>query len=641
MKTLETLQLNGQLPSPKGVALAILEVCRREDATTTDIAKIVQTDPALSGRLILLANSAANAGRSVASVPEAILRVGLGAVRQLALGFSLVDQNLNGPCHTFDYQRFWSHSLLMALAMQRFGGLCRAGVPDELFACGLMAHIGCLGLATIYPVEYSSILDQRTGDEKQIELERKLLQTDHNEMTAALLIDWGLPKALVEPVYYHEAPAASGFSEGSRPYQLVHLFYLAKRLADLGLAPEIERSGRISELMLLGGKIGLDADDLGAMVDELVRQWREWGELLKVPASALPAFAEMAVAPKSSDATSPAALRVLLVDDDSTTLTLMKSLLGDLLGHTVYTATQGQEALALAVEVMPQVVVTDWLMPVMDGLELCRALRATEWGQTMYVIMLTGVDDEEEILKAFEVGVDDYVTKPVNVRALRARLRAAWHYVKLLESWELDRAKLKQFAAELAISNRRLEHAALTDLLTDLPNRRSGMYALAQAWQGSVRSGQPLAVMVIDIDLFKKINDKHGHAVGDVVLREVGKAIQESARKDDSICRLGGEEFLVICRNTDMGSALLAAERLRKLVGTLRIMVGDMDIQTTVSIGVACKEAEMHDADILVGAADNALYGAKNSGRNRTCVMTQDKLLCGQDKSLPAMNSPS
>jgi two-component system, cell cycle response regulator len=629
MKTLETLKLNGQLPSPKGVALAILDICRREDATTTDIARIVQTDPALSGRLILQANSAANGGRSVASVPEAILRVGLGAVRHLTLGFSLVDQNLNGPCRAFDYQRFWSHSLLMALAMKRFGGLCRAGVPDELFACGLMAHIGCLGLATIYPVEYAGIIEQRSSAENQVELERKLLQADHNELTAALLIDWGIPRALVEPVYFHETPAASGFAEGSRPYQLVHLFYLAKRLADLGLAPEVERSGRISELMLLGGKIGLDADDLGAMVDELVKQWREWGALLKVPASALPAFSEMAVAPKSSDETSPAALRVLLVDDDPTALTLMKGLLGDLLGHTVFTATQGQEALALAVEVMPQVVVTDWLMPVMDGLELCRALRATEWGQAMYIIMLTGVDDEDEILKAFEVGVDDYVTKPVNVRALRARLRAAWHYVKLLEAWDRDRIQLKQFAAELAISNRRLEHVALTDLLTNLPNRRSGMKELDQAWQASNRSGQPLAMLMIDIDHFKKVNDNHGHAVGDIVLKEVAKAIQVSARRDDSICRLGGEEFVVICRNTDLKSALQAAERLRKVISVLKIRIGVAEVRTTVSIGVAYKDSDMPDVDALVNAADKALYGAKNAGRDRTCAMAQGKLLCG------------
>ncbi|MEO8411134.1 MAG: diguanylate cyclase, partial [Propionivibrio sp.] len=352
-----------------------------------------------------------------------------------------------------------------------------------------------------------------------------------------------------------------------------------------------------------------------------------WGQLLKVPASALPAFAEMATAPVAGDETNPAALRVLLVDDDPTTLIMMSSLLGELLGHTVFTATNGEEALALAVEKMPQVVVTDWRMPVMDGLNLCRALRATDWGQSMYIIMLTGVDAEDEVLQAFELGVDDYIVKPVNVRTLRARLRAAWHYVKLLEAWENDRAQLKQFAAELAISHRRLEQVALTDMLTNLPNRRSGMEALEQAWQASIRSGTPLAALLIDIDHFKKINDQHGHAVGDVVLKEVARAMHESARKDDSICRLGGEEFLIVCRNTDLKAAFHAAERLRKMVGERVMEIDKLSVRTAISVGVACKEAEMGNADVLVKAADKALYSAKNTGRNRTCVISQDQLL--------------
>lgn len=632
MKTLEALNISGQLPSPKGVALAILEACRREDVTAAEIARIVQTDPALSGRLLRQANAAANGGRSVVSVSDAVLRVGLATVRQLALGFSLVDQYQAGPCAPFDYHGFWSHALLMALAMQRFGRLSRVAAPDELFACGLLARIGCLGLATAYPAEYACIIEKEFDAATLLERERQALQTDHNELTAALLIDWGIPKALVEPIYYHESPSASGFSEGSRPYQLVQLFHLAKRLADLGLAGEAQRAERIPELMRLGGRIGLDADDFGSLVDEVAGEWREWGAQLKVPATAFPTFADMAAAPKPGNEGREAVLRVLLVDDERSSRLLMENILGKMLGHTVYTASNGQEALALALQAMPQVVVTDWVMPTMDGVELCRALRATDWGQAMYVIMLTSVDTEEEILEAFEAGVDDYVTKPVNVRALRARLRAAAHYVKLLESWEQDRAQLKQFAAELAISNRRLEQVALTDLLTDLPNRRSGMNALAQAWQSANRSGQPLAALVIDIDHFKRINDNHGHAVGDIVLKDVAKALHAAARKDDSVCRLGGEEFLVVCRNTDLKAAFHLAERLRTTVAGLKIDVRHLDIRSTISIGVAMREADMPDPDALVNAADKALYGAKNAGRNCTCASIQGRLLPGVNR---------
>src|SRR5690242_15261094 len=154
IREIDRLKIKGRLPAPKGAALAIMEICRRDDATITEIAKVVQGDAALSDRLIRLANSGANTGRPVKAVPDAIVRLGLSAVRLLALGFSLVDQYSSGPCQAFDYQRFWSHSLLMAVACQELGSHIKGGSPDELFACGLLTRIGCLALATIYPTEY-------------------------------------------------------------------------------------------------------------------------------------------------------------------------------------------------------------------------------------------------------------------------------------------------------------------------------------------------------------------------------------------------------------------------------------------------------------------------------------------------------
>ncbi|MER2553227.1 MAG: HDOD domain-containing protein [Thauera sp.] len=631
MKKLEHIPLNGELPSPKGVALAILELCRKEDATIAEVAHIAQTDPALASRLIRQANSAAMGGaRPVASVTEAIMRLGMGTVRNLALGFSLVDQYQNGPCDGFDYQDFWSHSLLMAVAVQQFCTMASVGSSEELFACGLLAQVGRLSLATVYPGAYSRLLQNRDPSHGLVALEQEHLQTDHNELTAALLTEWGIPGALVEPIYHHENPETSGFSEGSRPHRLVNMFYLARCVADLGLAPEGEHGSRTAELLLLGGRIGLDANALGAAIDDLVHRWREWGELLRVPASALPTFAQMSAAhalrPEERGRTG--ALRVLLVDDDPTTRCIMESVLRDALGHSVICAQTGTEALALAVEAQPQIVITDWLMPGMNGLELTRALRATEWGQTIYLIMLTGLDTEEEVSEAFEAGVDDFLTKPVNVRTLRARLRAAWHYVQLLEAWERDRAQLKQFAAELAISNRRLEHAAMTDLLTGLPNRRAGMGALAKAWAAADRFQEPLAVLVLDVDHFKRVNDTHGHAVGDKVLIEVAQQILRAARKNDSVCRLGGEEFLMICQNTDLKAALLAADRLRRTIEAMKIEAGGGVVRTTVSIGVSSREPRMADTDALVNAADRALYRAKESGRNRSCIIVQGQMRC-------------
>ena len=629
-KTVEQLRLSGQLPSPKGVALAIMDICRRDDATIEAIARIVQVDPALSSRLIHLANAAATAGgRPVASVPDAIQRLGMVTVRQVAVCFSLMDQYHTGPCKAFDYDRFWSHSLLMAVAMQALGAFGRLGSPDELFACGLLARIGYLALATVHPAEYSELLEKCPDQNRLAELERAHLQADHNDFTAAILADCGIPGALAEPVYHHEAPDRSGFAEGSRPYQLVQLLHHARRVADMGLAPDHARSSIISELMLLGGKLGLDGNELGDVLDRILARWGAWGELLHVPARRLPSFASMAAAPApKSDAPKTSAIRVLLVEDEPTSRMLLEAQLISLTGPEVRSASNGEEALALALKLQPHIIVTDRVMPVMDGIALSRALRATDWGQSMYVLMLTGVDTEEEIVEAFEAGVDDYVTKPVNLRALSARMRAALHYVQLLEAWERDRAQLKQFASELAISNRKLEHLALTDLLTGLPNRRAGMATLSQAWSAATRSRQGMSVMMVDIDRFKSINDTHGHAVGDRVLADVARLLRASARNDDHVIRLGGEEFLVICQNTDLRSSLEAAERLRRKVAAASIEAGRALLHVSISIGVASRESTMPDPDSMLAAADQALYAAKQGGRDRVCLNSAGSLIC-------------
>ncbi len=628
MKVADISHLNNSdsLPSPKGVALALLEVCQQENVAINEIAKLIQTDPALSGRLIQRANTSNQGARAISSVFDAVSRVGLTAVKGLAMGFSLVDQHQGGACKEFDYQKFWSHSLLMAIAAQELSKLSRVCSPDDSFSCGLMARIGSLALATIYPTQYSELMKETEAPNKSlIELEQQFLQTDHNEVTAAMLINFGMPNILVEPVYYHETPAESSFSDGSRPYQIVHLFYMAKQIADFGLASESERNKLISGLILLGGKNSLNTESFGTLIDHVIEEWQSWGKFLKISAAQLPPFHKMmnVSAPRLENSAKASSLRVLLVEDDPSCLILVENLLSNVMGHTVYTASDGKQALSISMEILPHIVVTDWIMPVMDGVKLTQSLRATEWGKNLYIIMLTSLEDEEGIIEAFDAGVDDYVTKPINIRTFRARLRAAWHYRTLQESWERDREQLKQFAAELALINRELKHIALTDMLTDLPNRRAGMNMLAETWSISDRSGLPMAVLLIDIDHFKKVNDTYGHAIGDVVLKRVASSIQATARNSDRFCRMGGEEFLVICPSgnaTNKKSTVLFAERLRQQIKTQEIKIDEFHIQVTISIGVALKSASTKTSDHLVSAADKALYTAKNSGRDRICL---------------------
>ena len=618
MSQVEQLKISGQLPSPRGVALAVLELSRRENATLGEIARVVQTDPALSGRLIKLANTATRISRPVVSVQEAVVRQGMNTVRQLALGFSLLDQYRSGACKAFDYQAYWSHSLLMGLAMQALGERVRVAAADELFVCGLLAQVGQLALATAYPDEYNILLTERLANAALplAACERAHLETDHNELGTVMMSEWGMPKAFTTPIAHYENPDQPGYPHDSRSNSLTLMLRLSHRLADLGLAEADARPQLAQEWMMLATELDIPTEAAGGFIDEVIASWQDWGKLLKISTTALPSFAEISHGHVVTTA-NESPLRIVVADGNAFTRRKTMALLVEDSGHVVYPADNGNTALALAMEVLPHVIIAHYDLPQLDGPELCQALRATEEGRRMHILLMAEEHGEEQLTRAYEAGADGYAPSTISAKGLRTRLHAAQHLVQQQNAWEKDRAQLRQIAAELAVANRRLANAALTDLLTGLPNRRAAMDQLDQAWSAASRSGQPLAVMVIDIDHFKHINDSFGHAVGDAVLRDAAASLRASARREDSVCRIGGEEFLVICPNTDLMAALKSAERLRASLEAKRIAIGQALKTITASIGVAVREPATADIDALVSMADQALYAAKDSGRNR------------------------
>jgi diguanylate cyclase (GGDEF)-like protein len=191
--------------------------------------------------------------------------------------------------------------------------------------------------------------------------------------------------------------------------------------------------------------------------------------------------------------------------------------------------------------------------------------------------------------------------------------------VQLKEELEHERLQLQKFSAELAVSNERLHQLVITDALTELPNRRFANEHLDEKWKLAERDNVGLACMMIDIDFFKQINDKHGHKVGDDALKMVGNALRLSTRKEDVVCRFGGEEFLVICTGIEPALLNAYAERLRQSVATLEVAnASGQPIKLTVSIGAANKMSSLHTSEMLLQLADKRLYVAKERGRNRT-----------------------
>lgn len=361
--------------------------------------------------------------------------------------------------------------------------------------------------------------------------------------------------------------------------------------------------------------------------------WQEWGRLLDVPVAEPPSFANSAAAPATHPSSPPAAegtgLRVLLVDGNAASRQPLERLLVREGGHEVLTAPTCAQALALSVEAQPHVVIVDRFLGGMDGLELCRTLRAADWGRALYILVLTSVVAEGALNEILDAGADDYLLKPATARDLRLRLRAAARHALLLAEGARDRARLRQLAADLAIANHRLEHTALTDPLTELPNRRAAMELLERAWSTADREGHELAVMMIDIDRFKGINDTHGHAAGDAVLHETAQALRGAMRRGDGVCRVGGEEFLVVCPRTGLKTALPLADRLRRAVRALAIETAGKTLRTSVSIGVAEREKNPAGMEALITAADHALFAAKQAGRDCICAQARGKLHCG------------
>ena len=617
----EQLKASGNLPSPKGAALAIMRLTQREDASFADLARIVKSDPAFVGRLIKAANSVnANPGRPVVSVQDALVVLGMPAVRNLALGFSLLSQYKTGACKAFDYAGFWSGSLAAGLALQGLTQRTGAAPAEEAFSVGLLARIGELALATMYPEGYAEVLAAGDATAPLIERERRQFALDHRDLTAAMLADWGLPPVFCDPVLHHEDADVAVFPEDSRAYLLQQSLALARVVADVCLAAEGERAAMLPRLFALGRRLAIEPEALQPLCDRAVGQWQEWGTLLTVAARPLPRFEDLArgaaAEPAPAVEADAAKLRLLVVEDETSLRLAMKGVLEDA-GYEVFEAADGQEGLRLALECLPQMMVVDWLMPHMDGIALTRALRETRIGRGIYILFLSAVDGEARLIEALDAGVDDFLPKPMNPRLLTARLRAGRRIVHMRQEMEQDREEIRRVAAALAVANRRLQEMALTDALTGFPNRRYAIERIQQEWAGATRSKRPLAAMVIDLDQFKQVNDSHGHDVGDAYLRQTAAAIRGALRAHDVVCRTGGDEFLVISPDTDLAAALACAERMRLAVEATPIEAGPLRLRASLSVGVAVRDADMAVAEALIKRADQGVYVAKREGRSR------------------------
>ncbi|WP_200244074.1 GGDEF domain-containing protein [Lamprobacter modestohalophilus] len=626
MSTPRTLLNNAadRLPSPSGVALAIMELWQDDRTTVEQLAHLVQADPALSGRLLKLANSASLGSRPVTSINAAIIKVGLKTVGELAVAFSLIDKGHSNHCEAFDYLEFWSHSLLMGLLCRALGRRTNVAPPEDLFSCALMSRIGLLAFATIYPSEYSELLKAHPANLAAAERER--FGFDHNELSAEMLSDFGLPNVLAEASKFHEQPNASGYTEGSRSAKLVHLFHLGYRLSDLCLSINSERDDEGDLRLPRAHQLNLSSDQVIEILKQSLTDWQEWSKTLDLPVIPLAQLPEteddtrtVAASPESKPG-----LQALLVSTEGATQRL-KSLLPKI-GIQAHSCQDEKEMLRLALQLQPKLIFIGECRQQDRRIKLCELIRSTNWGKLVYLVAIIDDANSDKITAAFHSGIDTFIPSTIREEELNARIQPAHRLVALQTHWETDRAELRRIANALALSQRKTELLSLTDQLTELPNRRSAIADIERAWAMSDRAGLPLSIIMIDIDHFKRINDSLGHAAGDKTLVEVAKALRSDLRQDDRVYRIGGEEFLLLSSTSDIKQLIIAAERLRRRIAALHIDYEGQTIQVSISLGLARREASHQHYDALLSLADTALYEAKSSGRNRICYSHQQQI---------------
>lgn len=295
-------------------------------------------------------------------------------------------------------------------------------------------------------------------------------------------------------------------------------------------------------------------------------------------------------------------MRIAIVDDDLISRQILKTSLNRF-GHEVIEAADGEAAWEIIQESKPRFIITDWLMPRMDGLELIHNIRSASQKNYTYIIIISGKEDKNDVVTGLEAGADDYLVKPFDVLELRARVAIG---VRILE-----------LETDLKIARDQMEAMAMHDYLTGLLSRRAIYTHLTGELDRALREKHPITVIMMDLDHFKSLNDQHGHLIGDQALCLASEQVMRNLRSYDWAGRWGGDEFLIVLPNTGAQDAQVISDRICTKINSLGIETPENNkIRISASLGVVTHSVGNISIDQLIHQTDNALYAAKMEGRH-------------------------
>jgi diguanylate cyclase (GGDEF)-like protein len=494
---MERFLANGvALPTAPAIATRILQAVRSESGSMAAVAAVISSDPALTARLLAVANSSLYApGRKVDRIDAAIGIIGTNALKNIALSFVVLKSLGERSPSGLDFERFMKRALTGAAGADLVARL--VGFQGDPFASALLRDLGSLVFSLCEPAQYARVLDEEAlRSEDLCAIEARTFGFDHQELGAEILRRWGLPDSICAPIRWHHQPGHAAVAE--RP--AAQLLELADRIADVYHG--FRSAEQLAEIKrILCGGHAVPEGNVDTMIDQVAERTRE----------------------------------------------------------------------------------------VFAGFEL-----------------------------------DGSTVKPYSQLLLEANQelrKLNLSYEQLVMQLKQSQQRAERLAAELQAANAALAETASRDGLTGLYNHRTFQDLLRREIAEAQRYRRPLALVLFDLDHFKKVNDTYGHPGGDAVLREVARVALELARASDIVARYGGEEFAVVLPETDARGAVVFAERLRRAIEAREIVAGAQRLRVTASVGVGPwmpAEASAAAAN-LVEMADKALYAAKHGGRNRVC----------------------